>query len=187
MCVPPAICQIWGCPPGPAASWKLLCQSSGNLTGWQRLLDRQCRFLHPWPGYAGLCLRPVFPTWTPTWTPTHISHCGNHRPPELPPHPPRILISHCVLDFTIFLQLLLFFLFFLTSPSLTLCCLLATRGGRLRGATCPSHRHPCGAHAAHHSCCSWFLLQQEEVMTSLTDSQPPSSLSPHHNISAIRW
>lgn len=70
MCVPPAICQIWGCPPGPAASWKLLCQSSGNLTGWQRLLDRQCRFLHPWPGYAGLCLRPVFPTAPPGPPPT---------------------------------------------------------------------------------------------------------------------
>ena len=97
MCVPPAICQIWGCPPGPAASWKLLCQSSGNLTGWQRLLDRQCRFLHPWPGYAGLCLRPVFPN-SPTWAPTHHSHGGHLRPLHLPPHPPRILISHCVLD-----------------------------------------------------------------------------------------
>lgn len=52
MCVPPAICQVWGRPPGPAAPGKLLRQSAGNLTGWQRLLDRKCRFLYPWLRYT---------------------------------------------------------------------------------------------------------------------------------------
>lgn len=42
-------------------------------------------------------------------------------------------------------------------------CALTSRGGRFRGAACPPHCHPRGAHAARHPHCPWFLLQQEEV------------------------
>lgn len=151
MCVPPAICQVWGRPPGPAASWKLLCQSSGNLPGWQWLLDRRCRFLHPWPR----CAEPLSQTCTPKQP--HLGpqpHLPLWKPQAPPPHPSPILTSHCGKRSV---------LYPLTSPSLTL---PATRGGRLRGAARPSHCHPRGPHAAHHSCCPRFLLRQEEVMTS---------------------
>lgn len=85
MCVPPEIRQVWGRPPGPLAPWKLFCQSSGNLTGWQRLLDGQCGFLHPWPRYTQLQSQASLPS-SPTWDPSRISHCGSHRfLPRLPP------------------------------------------------------------------------------------------------------
>lgn len=99
------------------------------------------------------------------WVPSHMSHCENHRPPTPPlPHPHFPLWQEkCPLisDFSLVLFCSDFFIF-----DLTLCCPLATRGGRLWGAACPSHCHSRGAHAAHHSCCPWFLLWQEEVMTS---------------------
>lgn len=64
----------------------------------------------------------------------------------------------------------------------TLCCPLTARGGGCWGAACPPHCHPCGAHAAHRSCCPWFLLRQEEVMISPTSPHPLFSLSPHHKV-----
>lgn len=107
---------------------------------------------------------------SPIQVPSHISYCGNHRPlqPILPPaHLPWWKEKYPLpSDFSIF-----------DAP---LCCPCppTTRGGRLRGAVRPSHCHPRGAHAAHHSCCPWFLLQQEEVRTCPTGSQPPSLPQP---------
>lgn len=117
------------------------------------------------PGIRSLCHRPVSPK-SPTWSPAH------HKPlPCILPHPhlPAWKEKHGLLsDFYIF--------------DSTLCCPLTARGGGCWGAACPPHCHPCGAHAAHRSCCPWFLLRQEEVMISPTSPHPLFSLSPHHKV-----
>lgn len=128
-------------------------------------------FYIPGPGVQSRCPRPVLPNGP------HLGprpHLPLWKPQAPPPPPSPILTTHCgkrsVLypltspPFFIIIVFCFFSDFSIFDPNL--CHLLATRGGRLRGAARPSHCHPRGPHAAQHSCCPRFLLQQEEVMTS---------------------